>query len=68
MSKGNLYLMFILFIFMGNTYAYLDPGTMTYVVQALVAIVVGGMVAIKTSWSTIKSYADRIFAKEKKTD
>jgi len=67
-SKRVSFLLLILFVFVSNTYAYLDPGTMTYVFQALIAIVVGSMVAIRTSWTTIKSFFIKLFTRESKVD
>ena len=43
--------------------AYLDPGTGSYIVQILIAAVLGGLVAIKTFWSTIVLFFKRIFGK-----
>lgn len=64
MSKIKLFLILMLLVFSTNSYAYLDPGTMTYVFQALVAIFVGGFIAIKTSWVTIKSFLSNLFRKD----
>ena len=39
--------------------AYIDPGTGSYVVQAVVAAAMGGMVAIKMYWQRIKGFLSR---------
>jgi len=60
----KLYMMIIIQVMLiENVFAYLDPGTMTYFMQALVAIFVGGFFAIKTSWLTIRSFFSKLFRK-----
>jgi hypothetical protein len=51
------------FIFFGmlvmqaqNAYAYIDPGTGSYVLQILIASVVSGLFVIKMWWAKIKSF------------
>ncbi|CAN5149104.1 hypothetical protein BH11PAT4_BH11PAT4_6220 [soil metagenome] len=36
--------------------AYLDPGTGSYITQVLVASLLGGLYALKLSWSRVKLY------------
>jgi len=59
----------VLFLFFGicvqNAYAYLDPGTGTYLLQLLIAAVVGGLFLIKTYFMQIKSFFIRIFSKKR---
>jgi hypothetical protein len=40
-------------------YAYLDPGTGSYVLQMIIAFVLGGLVAIKHFWKRIISIFKR---------
>ncbi len=37
-------------------YAYLDPGTGSMILQALIGGIVGGMIAIKVYWQKIKGF------------
>lgn len=39
-----------------NSYAYLDPGTGSYILQILFGAVAGGLLIIKTYWGNIKMY------------
>ena len=59
----------ILFIFIvstsENAFAYLDPGTGSYILQMLIAGILGGLFAIKTYWARIKIFINKIFNKEK---
>ena len=46
-----------------NAYAYLDPGTGTIIIQAIVGTIAAGAVTIKIYW-----YKFKIFFKKKKKD
>jgi len=48
-----------------NAFAYLDPGTGSFVLQMLIAGVLGGLFVIKTYWRKIKIFINKIFDKEK---
>jgi hypothetical protein len=37
-----------------NAYAYLDPGTGSFIMQGLVAGAAGGLIAIRTYWRRIR--------------
>ena len=43
------------FLFISNAQAYIDPGTFSIVLQAIVGAVVAGGVAIKIYWHKFKS-------------
>jgi hypothetical protein len=36
--------------------AYIDPGTGSYLIQAVVAAIAGGAMAIKVYWHNVKAY------------
>lgn len=59
-SKYYCLLVCVVFItvvcFSRNAYAYLDPGTGSYILQVLIAAIVGGLFAIKPFWVKIKSF------------
>ena len=59
----NLLLLLDVFI-QSNAYAYIDPGTGSIMLQALIAGMVAGGAAISVYWSKIKSF----FSKKKKND
>jgi len=48
-------------------YAYLDPGTGSYIFQLLIAGLLGGLLAVKIFWSSIKKFLINLFS-GKKTD
>jgi hypothetical protein len=47
-----------------NCYAYLDPGSGSYIIQMIIAAALGGAYTIKMYWYKIKSF----FVKTEKTD
>lgn len=51
-----LYFVFLALLFPKNSYAYLDPGTGSYLIQAVIALLATGGFLIKTYWSNIKKF------------
>jgi len=49
----------------GQAYAYLDPGTGSYILQLLIAGVLGGLFAIKIYWAKLKAFFQSRFSKAK---
>jgi len=56
------------FFFPRNSYAYLDPGTFSYFIQMLVAVLAGIGVAVKVSWTSIKGVFLKLFSKKKQDE
>jgi hypothetical protein len=46
-----------------KAYAYLDPGTGSYILQIILAAIVGIGFAIKLSWGRIKSFVHNLRSK-----
>ena len=44
-------------------HAYLDPGNGSYFIQIAIAVVLGGLVAMKSSFSKIKGVISRLFSR-----
>ncbi|OFY26523.1 MAG: hypothetical protein A2275_10880 [Bacteroidetes bacterium RIFOXYA12_FULL_35_11] len=55
-------------LFPSDAYAYLDPGTGSYIMQLLIAFVLGGLFAIKLYWKKVKDLILKIFRLIKKND
>ena len=53
-----------------TVYAYVDPGTGSYVFQLILAFFLGGFLGAKVFWRKIKAFFTAIFfrGKKKKTD
>jgi O-antigen/teichoic acid export membrane protein len=66
---GNIFYSLILTIvvqifLLQNAFAYLDPGTGSYVFQVLVAAFIGGLFTIKIYWRKIKDFIINCFSKK----
>ena len=61
----KMFIVIVLFysIFPQMVYAYLDPGTGSYIFQLLIASLVGGLFAVKVFWKDIKNFIKKIFSK-----
>ncbi len=57
------FFMFLLLSLPVNAYAYLDPGTGSYIIQMLIAVFLGGLYAVKIYWQKIKLYFSKFFSK-----
>lgn len=69
-SPGHLITLGILVTFLyfmspGEAYAYLDPGTGSYMFQLAIALLAGGLFAIKLYWRRIKTFFGSVFSKRK---
>lgn len=50
-----------------DVHAYLDPGTGSYVMQVVLASVLGALYSFKLFWARIKSFLKRVFFRDKET-
>jgi len=48
-----------------DAFAYLDPGTGSYIFQLLIATFIGGIFTIKMYWRKIKNYFGNIISRKK---
>ncbi len=48
--------------------AYLDPGSGSFLLQLLLAGILGGLFVVRMSWSRIKGFFRRVFARGQKPD
>ena len=49
-------------IFAQKAYAYLDPGTGSYIFQMIIAAVIGGLFAIKLFWAKVVLFFRNLFS------
>lgn len=65
MKFARIQLLCILFliIFSNTCFAYLDPGTGSYIIQVIIAVILGAAFSIKMFWNKIVSYFRKIFKK-----
>lgn len=64
----KILMVFALFylIFPKEAYAYLDPGTCSYVLQIIIAVLIGAVLSIKIGWGKIRTFFANIFPKRQK--
>ena len=69
-NTARMFIIFLLImaVFANNVYAYVDPGTGSYIFQVLIGFLVAGIFLIKTFFQSIKSFIFRIFGKEVDND
>ena len=47
-----------------KAYAYLDPGSMSFIIQIIIAIIIGGIFGIKLFWKNVKLFFNNLFYKK----
>ena len=57
-----------IFVLAGNSYAYIDPGTLTAFLQLIIAGIVGALVTIKLWWYKFQNFLTKISKKIKKKE
>ena len=68
---GMILLVFFILTFLmfqKPAYAYLDPGSGSYILQMLAGGLLAASFAIKTFWKNIKSFFTNLFSKKKKDE
>lgn len=50
-------------VFLRNNLAYLDPGSGSYLLQLLIAGLVGSLFVIRASWDKIKNFFRGLFSR-----
>lgn len=58
-------LILLFLIFPQKVYAYVDPGTGSYIFQLIIAALVGGLFVVKLFWNKIKIFFRNLFSREK---
>jgi hypothetical protein len=56
----------LLFTFVGQAHAYIDPATGSYILQIVIAGVLAGLFALKRYWARAKLFFSGLFYKEPK--
>ena len=59
---------FFFLVFHHQIHAYLDAGTGSIILQAVIGGLVGALFAIKLFWGRIKSFLGGLFSRSKKND
>ena len=57
--------LFFITVFVQNAWAYIDPGTGSYIFQILIGLFVAAGYVIKIFWRSILTFFSNLFSKEK---
>ena len=55
-------------VFTRDAHAYLDPGTGSYILQLIIAGLLGAFLAVKMYWGNIKTFFSNRFSKERREE
>lgn len=58
--------LFVYFFLSSNAHAYLDPGTGSIMLQAIIAVFAGAMTFISIYWKKFKAFVSNLLSKDKK--
>ena len=61
-------LIIIIFFYTNNAYAYLDPGTGSIILQAILGFIAAAIATVSLYWNKFKMFILKIFKKEKKIE
>lgn len=64
-KKNIIILLLVLFFWPNNSYAYLDPGTGSIILQAILAFLAAVAAYTTYAWSKIKIFFSKFFKKKK---
>ena len=62
------FVVLLIFSLSTNAYAYIDPGTGTFLLQAILAFITSFIAAILMTWKRFKFFLDRLFKKKSKSE
>jgi hypothetical protein len=55
-------------VFSAPAYAYLDPGTGSYILQLLIGVLIGAAFAVRIYWKKICSFLNDRFSRRRKNE
>ena len=67
-TAGLLALAALVLLTPTDAHAYLDPGTGSYVLQMIIAGLLGAAFAVKLSWLRIKRFVAGVFSRNDRND
>lgn len=63
-----LSVLWIIFFIPQSVLAYIDPGSGSYIIQIIIATLLGGLTAIKLFWRNIKLFLKNFFSRKRKDE
>ena len=68
MKKYVLNTIILFFFLNSNAYAYLDPGSGSIILQAILGFIAASLATISFYWSKLKTFIYKLFKKNKKSE
>jgi len=68
MKKYILNTIIIFFFLNSNAYAYLDPGSGSLILQAILGFIAASLATISFYWSKLKTFFSKFLKKNKKSE
>lgn len=69
LGRRKIFLLFFIIFcvfFTQEAFAYLDPGSGSFIIQLLIGFLLGGLYAIKLFWKQIKTFFVNLFSRKRK--
>ena len=63
-----LFILIVYFSLLGKSFAYLDPGTGSIILQAILGFIAASIAIVSFYWNKFKMFILKIFKKEKKSE
>ena len=67
MKKLILNTLIIFFILTNASYAYLDPGTGSIILQAIIGFIAAALATVSLYWNKLKLFLNKLFKKKNKS-
>jgi len=68
LASSVVWVVLLLLIFTRDAHAYLDPGTGSYILQLIIAGLVGTVFAVKIYWGKIRAFFSSLFSKRQQKE
>jgi len=68
MKKNILYTFLLYFFLSNNAYAYLDPGSGSIILQAILGFIAASVATASFYWTKFKTFFSNLFKKNKKSE
>jgi len=68
MNKVFLIILIFMVLNPSFAYAYLDPGTGSIILQAIIGLIAAGLTAVSIYWEKFKSIISKVFMRDKKDE
>tara|TARA_B100000795_G_scaffold40664_1_gene26699 strand:- start:4798 stop:5010 length:213 start_codon:yes stop_codon:yes gene_type:complete len=68
MNKYIIHIIIFLFVLNSNAYAYLDPGSGSIILQAILGLIAASIATISFYWSKFKMLIFKLLKKNKKSE